>query len=97
MALRLLTFLSGLMVVRPVCPARGDIRVDRIFLAGRVAHDFTAFANALVRLDMRAGRHFLQEDLDWFCAGLAFEGQETGWLGWHGAENKNTVNADDKP
>jgi hypothetical protein len=49
-------------------------------------HHFTAFADALVRLDMRAGRHLLQENLDWFRTGLAFEGKETGWLGGHGAE-----------
>jgi hypothetical protein len=45
---------------------------------------FTAFADALVRLDVGAGRHFLQEDLDWLRTGFAFEGQDTGWLGWHG-------------
>jgi hypothetical protein len=48
---------------------------------------FTALADALVRLDMRAGRHFLQKHLDWLRARFAFEGKETGWLGWHGIGN----------
>ena len=52
-------------------------------------HDFTAFADALVRLDVGTRGYFLQEDLDWLGAGLAFEGQETGWLGWHGKVDEN--------
>jgi hypothetical protein len=46
-------------------------------------HDFTAFADALVGLDMGTGGYFLQEYLDWLGAGPAFEGQKTGWFGWH--------------
>jgi hypothetical protein len=46
-----------------------------------VALDFTAFANALVGLDVRAGGHFLQGDLDRLGAFGALEGQETGGFG----------------
>jgi len=53
-----------------------------------MAEHFTTFANALIRLDMGAGRYFLQEYLDWLSTGFAFEGEETGWFGWHGIEIK---------
>jgi hypothetical protein len=73
-----------MVVVCPVAVARCHIGCDSIFLSGSVPQDFTAFADALVRLDVGAGGHFLQEDLDWLRTGFAFEGQDTGWLGWHG-------------
>ena len=72
------------MVVKPFTAARGDIGIDGFFLACRMPHDFTAFANALVGLDVGAGRYFLQEHLDRLGTRLALEGQETGWFGWHG-------------
>jgi len=70
-------------VMGPVAAASGQVGLDSILLPGRMPHDFSAFANTLIRLDMRTGGHFLQENLDWLRAGFAFEGEETGWFGWH--------------
>ena len=47
-------------------------------LSGGVAHDFAAIAYALIRLDMRTGRDFLQEDLNRFAALFAFESEDAG-------------------
>jgi len=52
-------------------------------------HDFTAAANALVRLDVGAGRHFLQENLDGFAAVFAFKGQDAGGFVDHDANFLN--------
>lgn len=52
-----------------------------ISLAGGMAAQFAAGAQALVRLDVRARRHFLQVQGDGFVAFNAFERQGTGWLG----------------
>jgi len=52
-------------------------------------HHFTAFADALIRLDMGTSGNLLQEDLDWLCAFLAFEGKNTSGLDWHGVDLKN--------
>ena len=38
---------------------------------------------------MGAGGNFLQEDLDWLCALLAFEGENAGRLEWHGVDSKS--------
>lgn len=43
-----------------------------------MAFQFTAAAHPLVRLDVGAGRHFLQEDFDRFFALDAFKGQYAG-------------------
>lgn len=75
------------MMVCPVVAAYGYIRLDRFFLPSGMAQHFTALADALVRLNMGAGGHFLQKHLDWLRAGFAFEGKGTGWLGWHGIGN----------
>lgn len=72
------------MVMGPVVGVGRQIRLDSIFLSGGMPPHLTAFADPLIGLDMGAGRNFLQEDLDWLRAGLAFEGKNTGWLGWHG-------------
>lgn len=41
-------------------------------------HDLAAIANALIRLNMRASRHFLQKHFDWFGTLAAFKSQDTG-------------------
>lgn len=69
------------MVVVPATVRRCQEGLDRILLARRVALDFTAGANAQVRLDMRACRDLLQVNGDGFGAFDAFEGQGTGWFG----------------
>jgi hypothetical protein len=63
-----------LVVVGPAF--RGcQVGCDRVFLADGVMAHFAAGANAEVGLDMRAGRDFLQADLDGFGALGAFEGE----------------------
>jgi hypothetical protein len=74
------------VVVCPVDTTCCDKGINRLFLSGGVPQDFSTFADALIRLNMRTGGYLLQEDLDWLCAGFTFEGQETGWFGWHGTE-----------
>ena len=72
------------MMMHPAAVAGSDERLHRILLPGGMAQYFTAFADALVRLDVGTGGHLLQKYLDGFCALLAFEGQDACWLGWHG-------------
>jgi hypothetical protein len=50
---------------------------------------FTAFADALIRLDMGTSRNLLQEDLHWLPAFLAFESKSTGRFDWHGVDWKS--------
>lgn len=52
-------------------------------------HDFATAANTLIRLDVRAGRDFLQEDLDGFAAVFAFKGQDAGGFVDHDANFLN--------
>lgn len=59
---------------------------NSVFLPGCMAHHLAAFADAMVWLDMRAGRYLLQEDLDWLRADFAFESEDTGGFGWHGGK-----------
>ena len=68
------------MVMRPITVVRFQIRFDGILASGGVALQFTAGAQALVGLDMRAGRDLLQEDFDRFVAFVAFEGEYAGRL-----------------
>ncbi len=68
------------MVVVVVYFAGFHERLDRIGLAGGVTAQFTAGAQALVRLDVRACRYFLQVERDGFVALDAFESQGTGWF-----------------
>jgi hypothetical protein len=56
---------------------------DRILVAGGMTLEFTAIADALIRLDMRAGRNFLQLHLHRFATCCAFESQKTGWFVGH--------------
>ena len=72
-----------MMVMMVVHFARLQERLYRIGLAGGVQTQFTAGAQALVRLDVRAGRYFLQVQGHWFVAFDTFERQGTGWFG-HG-------------
>lgn len=41
-----------MMVMAPGAVRRGEERLDRFFLSGCVTHHFSAFADALVRLDV---------------------------------------------
>jgi hypothetical protein len=45
-----------------------------------MALEFATLAQALVRLDVGAGRHFLQEDFDGLRAFFTLEGQDAGWF-----------------
>ena len=67
--------------MRPVAVRRCQIRCDCVGRSGRVALQRAALANTLVWLDVRAGRDFLQEDLDRFGACRTFEGERAGRLG----------------
>jgi hypothetical protein len=67
-----------MMMMRPEAVRRGEVGFHGILLAGCMAHDFTAAANPLIRLNMGAGGDFLQENLDGLRACLAFELQGTG-------------------
>jgi hypothetical protein len=66
------------MVVRPGPVSRFQKRLDGILVAGRVTLKFATCAQALVRLDVRAGGHLLQEHFDRFGALGAFEGKDAG-------------------
>ncbi|MBI1770980.1 MAG: hypothetical protein HYR68_01180 [Burkholderiales bacterium] len=52
-------------------------------------HDFAAVTDTLVRLDVRAGRNFLQEDLDGLAAVFAFKGQDASGFVDHDANFLN--------
>ena len=79
----------------PSAVAGSDKGIDRILLPGGMAHHFTAFTDALVRLDMGTGGNLLQEYLHGFSALLAFEGQGACWFGWHGEGGANSESRDD--
>jgi hypothetical protein len=66
------------MMMRPVAVWRCKIRFDRVFLSGSMPHQFAAFANALIRLDMRTRGYFLQIDRDRLGAFDTFEREATG-------------------
>jgi hypothetical protein len=70
-----------LVGVRPVAVGRCQIRRYRVGLTSGVAFQYAALTNALVGLDMRTGRYFLQKNLDRFGATCAFEGERAGGLG----------------
>ena len=63
------------MVMGPVSVGRFQIGLDRILVSGGVALQFTAGAQALVGLDMRAGRDLLQKHFDRFRTFFALECQ----------------------
>jgi hypothetical protein len=65
-------------MVVPVAVARRQIGRNGVSIAGGVALDFTTAADALVRLDVRAGGDFLQINGDWLGALCALERQGTG-------------------
>ncbi len=66
------------MMMRPQDITGIDIGFNGIFIAGCMFHDFAAATNALIRLDVRAGRDFLQENLDRFAAIFTFKGKDAG-------------------
>lgn len=76
-------------MMRPQDIIGAEIGLYSFLVTGRVFHDFAAAANALVGLNMRAGRDFLQEDLDGFAAIFAFEGQDAGGFVDHDANFLN--------
>jgi hypothetical protein len=78
------TFAS--VVVRPAAVGRIEEGFDGVFVAGSITTRLAALAQALVRLDMRAGRHFLQINFNGFGAFGAFEGQDAGRFG-HGGRS----------
>jgi hypothetical protein len=67
-----------LVMMRPIAVSRLEVGLDGVLVARGVALEFTALAQALVRLDMGAGRHFLQEDFDRFRAFDALESKDAG-------------------
>ncbi|MBC3919649.1 hypothetical protein H8L32_19380 [Undibacterium sp. CY18W] len=75
--------------MRPQDIIGAEIGLNSFLVAGRVFHDFTAVTNALVGLNVRAGRDFLQEDLDGFAAVFALEGQDAGGFVDHDANFLN--------
>ena len=72
------------MMMHPAAVAGSDEGINGVLLSGGMAHHLTAFADALIRLDVGTGGNLLQEYLDGLSALLAFEGQGACWLGWHG-------------
>ena len=62
-----------------------QIRLHSFLIASRMFHDFAAVANALIGLNVGAGRDFLQENLDGFAAIFAFKGQDAGGFVDHDA------------
>jgi len=56
---------------------------NRILVAERVTLDLAAMADALIRLNMRAGRYFLQLHLNRLRAFCAFEREKTCCLDCH--------------
>jgi hypothetical protein len=64
-----------LMMMRPHTVRRRQVRFDRVFLSGCMTHDFAAFADTLIWLDMGTCGYFLQKYLDRFCAFLALESE----------------------
>ena len=68
------------MVMHPAPVVGSQVRRYGSLIASGMAFDFAASADALVGLDMRAGRHFLQEDFDRFCALGAFEREDASWF-----------------
>ena len=74
--------------MHPSVVGRRQVRRDGGLVAGGMTLDFTASADALVGLDMRAGRHFLQKNFDRFCALGAFEREDTGGFQHDGSEQE---------
>ena len=79
------------VVVAPAAVQRELERVHRIGLSGCVPVRRAASAQAKIRLDVRAGRHFLQVDGDGFAAGAALEGQAAGGFGAQGGVGDGRV------
>jgi hypothetical protein len=76
----LAVFLLFLVVMHPSVACRLQERLHGGLVAGRVALQFAAIAQSLVGLDMRAGGHLLQVDLDRFRAFVTFKGKDAGWF-----------------
>jgi hypothetical protein len=76
----LAAYLIFLMMMHPSIVICLQVGLDGGFVAGRMAFDFAAGADALVRLDMGAGGHLLQEDFDCLRAVGALESEDTGWF-----------------
>ena len=75
-------------MMHPSVVGRRQIRRDCGLVAGGMTFDFTATADALIGLDMRAGRHFLQKNFDRFRALGAFEREDTGGFQHDGSEKE---------
>jgi hypothetical protein len=66
------------MVAEVECFRRSEVSVHHLLIAGGMMHHGTAFADALIRLDMGTSRHLLQFELYRLVALLALECEETG-------------------
>ena len=65
--------MNALMVMRPILMRVGEKGCHGFLVAGCVVTHFATLADALVRLDMRAGRNLLQIERDRLGAFDAFE------------------------
>lgn len=77
-----------MMVMRPSIVRIGEEIGHRFLIPRGVIAHFSAFADALIGLDMRAGGYFLQVQGNRLCALGAFEGQGTCRFGAHEISTK---------
>lgn len=77
-------------MVRPQDIIGAEIGLNCFLVASRMFHYFAAAANTLIRLNVRAGRDFLQENLNRFAAVFAFKGQYAGGFVDHDANFLNS-------
>ena len=71
--------------MHPALVVRRQVRRDSGLVAGGMTFHFAASADALVRLDMRTGGYFLQENFDRFRALGALESEDASWFQHEGA------------
>jgi hypothetical protein len=76
----LAAYLIFLMMMHPSIVICLQVRLNGGLVASCMALDFATGADSLVRLDMRAGGHLLQEDFDGLRAIGALESENTGWF-----------------
>lgn len=79
------------MTVRPVHAIRRQTRNHRFLIADGLTQRLAALADALTRLDRRAGRYLLQARPDWFGTFPAFEGKGVSGLLVYFSASKQTL------